>query len=88
MAVEYIGILSQILVERYGIRKTDAMALSWGGLQETKTFSDKSMIDKNKVLNGIPWVIEFEVTNYKINHIDEVLDISVSSGSFFSELNF
>ncbi len=40
------------------------------------------------VLYGIPWVVEFEATNYKVNHVDEVLDIPVPSCSFFCELNF
>jgi hypothetical protein len=44
--------------------------------------------NNNKALYGIPWVIKLELANYKINHIDEILDIPVPSGSFFGELNF
>jgi hypothetical protein len=35
-------------------------------------------------LYGILWVIEFEFTSDKVNHIDKILDISITSGSFFS----
>lgn len=49
MAVEYIGVLSKILVERYGVRKTDAMALAWGGLQGTQSYSKKSSTEKNDI---------------------------------------
>jgi hypothetical protein len=39
--------------------------------------------EKEKVLYGIPWVIEFELSNYKINHIDKIVYVPVTSSSFF-----
>ena len=34
------------------------------------------------------WVIKFELTRDKVNHVDEIVDIPVSSCPFFGQLNF
>jgi len=39
MAMKYIEKLSSILIDQYGMRKSHAEALSWGGLGETKAFN-------------------------------------------------
>jgi hypothetical protein len=35
----------------------------------------------------IQWVIEFQFPTKKINHIDEIINIAIASGSAFSQLN-
>jgi predicted molibdopterin-dependent oxidoreductase YjgC len=35
----------------------------------------------------IQWVIKFKLTAKEINHVNEVIDITVASGSTFSQLN-
>jgi len=54
---------------------------------ECKKVKISNKYAKKRVLYGIPWVIEFELTNYKVNHVDKIVDIPVSSGPFLSELN-
>jgi hypothetical protein len=49
MAKAYAGNLSAILVNEFGIRKDQALALSWGGLQETTTYGDKTDTEKNYI---------------------------------------
>jgi hypothetical protein len=47
MAMKYLEKLSSILIDQYGIRKSHAEALSWGGLGETKAFND--LYDSEKI---------------------------------------
>ena len=44
--------------------------------------------DLKKALCRLVWVIKFELTRDKVNHVDEIVDIPVSSCPFFGQLNF
>ena len=35
----------------------------------------------------IQWVIKFQLTAKEINHINEIVDIAIASGSPFNQLN-
>ncbi|MFT6893971.1 MAG: hypothetical protein ACJAWX_001578, partial [Algoriphagus sp.] len=47
MAMKYLEKLSSILIDQYGMRKSHAEALSWGGLSKTKAFND--LYDSEKI---------------------------------------
>ena len=51
MANKYLKILSQILVDQYGISMSHAEALSWGGLGETDLFQKLSVDKINAIVD-------------------------------------
>ena len=36
----------------------------------------------------IVWIIEFEFTSDEVNHVDEIINIPISPGTSFGQLNF
>lgn len=50
MADNYLNLLTNALIEHYNISHTDAMHLSWGGLQETNKWSKLSQSQKNQII--------------------------------------
>jgi serine protease inhibitor len=64
---------------------TDFKNDSEGSAKRINNWIEKSTngMIKKMALNGILWVRTFEFSNNEVNHVDEVIDISVTSSSFF-----
>ena len=50
-------------------------------------YPPKMMLALLLALCEIQWVIKFQLSTKEINHIDEVINVAVASGSTFSQLN-
>ena len=46
-----------------------------------------TFLSKKSALCGIEWIIEFEFTSDEVNHVDEIMNIPISPGSSFGQLN-
>jgi hypothetical protein len=49
MASKYLGMLSNVLIDQFGIKKSHAEALAWGGLGETDAFNKLYETEKNYI---------------------------------------
>lgn len=49
MATKYLGMLYNVLIDRFGIKKSHAKALAWGGLDETDAFNKLQGTEQNYI---------------------------------------
>ena len=80
----------------FKVFKTPEMELLYSFGSKGRGPNEFSHIDPNSmkvvgnkiwVLCGIEWIIEFKFTSDEVNHVDEIINIPISPGSSFGQLN-